>query len=510
MSQPIRMRTAALVVAGSVLLSRILGLFREALLAALLGSSAETDLYFQAFLLPDILNYLVAGAFLTITLVPILARHVEQGDEEAANRAFTSVFRFVAWAVVALTVLMWVLAPRIVSLVWPDSADADRLVDMTRLVLPAQLFLVLGALFMAVQYTKKKFVVPAAAPLIYNLGIIAGGLVGLAVDDPKPEFFLIGAVAGAFVGNFALQWWGARRTGLEFRRPQKGDSAIGEYLTLAIPLMVGQSIAVLDEQFVRIFPQEDVAATTYLTFARRLTMVPIGVIAQAAGIAAFPFLAGLHARGAREEMIETTGRAARKTLFVAGLAAAGLIVLARPAVNLIYGYGEFTTEDADVVSGLVAIYAFTIPAWGMHQLLVRHFYAKRKMWTPVLIGTIFTVIAVPTWLLLGDALGVGGFALASTLVITAYALGMLIAWGYDSGQQVVRDLAPAFFRALVAAGFAALVGIPLVNAMAGTGDVENLEWLGIALVGGMTSLAAYLGASWAMRSREMSEVLTRS
>ena len=504
------MRTAALVVAGSVLLSRILGLFREALLAALLGSSAETDLYFQAFLLPDILNYLVAGAFLTITLVPILAKHIERGDDVAADRAFTSVFRFVAWAVVGLTALMWIFAPQLVQLVFPESTDPERLVDMTRLVLPAQVFLVLGALFMAVQYTKKRFVIPAAAPLVYNLGIIGGGLVGLAVGDPEPEFFLVGAVVGAFIGNFALQWWGALRTGLQFRRPEKGDSAIGEYLTLAVPLMVGQSIAVLDEQFVRIFAQDETAATTYLTFARRTTMVPIGVIAQAAGIAAFPYLASLHARGAGAELVETTGRAARKTLFVAGLAAAGLIVLAKPVVNLIYGYGEFTAEDAEIVAGLVAIYAFTIPAWGMHQLLVRHFYAKRKMWTPVVIGTIFTAVAIPTWLILGDAFGVEGFALASTLVITAYALGMLIAWGFDSGQQAVRDLAPAFFRALVAAGFAALVGIPLVNAMVGPDELGNLEWLGIAAVGGMTSLAAYLGASWALRSREMTEVLSRS
>ena len=504
------MRTAAFVVAASVLLSRVLGLLREALLAALLGSNAETDLYFQAFTLPDILNYLVAGAFLTITLVPILARHLEQGDTLAADRAFTSVFRFVAWFVLALTVVMWILTPQIVDVVFPESADAERLIYMTRLVLPAQVFLVLGALFMAVQYTKKRFFIPAAAPLIYNLGIIGGGLIGLAVGDPEPEFFLIGAVVGAFLGNFALQWFGARRAGMVFRRPLEGQSAIGEYLTLAIPLMVGQSIAVLDEQFIRIFAQADEAATTYLSFARKLNMVPIGVIAQAAGVAAFPFLAGLYARGAISDMVETTGRAARKTIFVAGLATAGLIVLAEPAVNMIYRYGEFTSEDAAIVAGLVGIFAMSIPAWGLHQLLVRHFYAKRKMWTPVVIGTVFSVIAIPVWILLGDALGVEGFALASTVVMTAYALGMLIAWGFDSGWPAVRQLAPAFVRALVAAGFAALVGLPLVNAMIGEGDLRSWEWVGVVAIGGMTSLAAYLGASWAMRSKEMTEVITRT
>jgi putative peptidoglycan lipid II flippase len=217
------MGTAAAVVAGSVLLSRILGLGRDALLAGLIGAGTEADLYFDSFLIPDILNYFVAGAYLTITLVPILSRHIERGDHEGASRAFTSVFRFVALAIVALTVSMWLFAGPLVDLIFPRVAESERLIGLTRLVLPAQVFLVLGALLMAVQYTHKRFIIPAAAPLIYNLGIIAGGLVGWAMGDPSPESFLIGAVAGAAIGNFGLQWIGARRTGTWFLRPRRGE-----------------------------------------------------------------------------------------------------------------------------------------------------------------------------------------------------------------------------------------------------------------------------------------------
>ena len=96
MSRPLRMGAAAAVVAGSVLFSRLLGLARETLLASLIGVNVEGDLYRQAFTIPDFLNYLLAGAYLTITLIPILSRHLEQGDDEGANRAFSSVFRFVA------------------------------------------------------------------------------------------------------------------------------------------------------------------------------------------------------------------------------------------------------------------------------------------------------------------------------------------------------------------------------------------------------------------------------
>lgn len=509
MTQPIRMRTAAAVVAASVLLSRILGLGRDALLATLIGVDAESDLYFDAFLIPDILNYFVAGAYLTITLVPILSRHLERGDNDSASRAFTSVFRFVAVAVVGLTALMWVFAGPLIDVVFPEVPDPERLVSMTRLVLPAQIFLVVGALLMAVQYTHKRFLIPAAAPLVYNLGIIAGGLIGWAAGEPTPEAFLIGAVVGAGIGNFALQWFGARRTGTWLVPTRRDESAVGEYLLLALPLMIGQSVAVLDEQFVRIFGQVDEGVTAALSFARRLNMVPVGVIAQAAGVAAFPFLAGLAARGANDELVETTGRAARKTLFVAAAATAGLVVVARPLVRLLFQYGEFSAADADQVARLLTIYAFSIPAWGMHQLLVRHFYAKRRMWTPVLIGTLFTIIAIPVWLGLYDAMGVEGFALASTLVMVGYALGMLIAWGFDSGWEAVRRLAPAFARGMFAAAVAGGFGYLLVDRMLPDEGITVLSALGVGSLGGLTTLAAFLGISALLRAPEMREVLSR-
>jgi putative peptidoglycan lipid II flippase len=508
MSRPIRMRTAAAVIAASVLLSRILGLGRDALLAALFGTTAEADLYFQAFLIPDLLNYLLAGAYLTITLVPILSRHLEEGNTEEASRAFTSVFRFVTLLIIGLTLLMWLFAGALVDLVFPEASDPDRLVTMTRLVLPAQVFLVSGALLMAVQYTHKRFVIPAMAPLVYNLGIIGGGVVGWASGEATPEAFLIGAVVGAAVGNFGLQWLGARRTGT-WLVPTRGHSAIGEYLVLAIPLMIGQSVAVLDEQFVRFFGQADTGATAALSFARRLNMVPVGVIAQAAGVAAFPFLAGLFARGAHDELVETTSRAARKTMFVAAAAMAGLIVLARPLVTLIYEYGEFSDADADLVASLLTIYAFSIPAWGLHQLLARHFYAKRKMWTPVVVGTLFSIVAIPMWYGLYQMMGIEGYALASTIVMITYALGLLIAWGYDSGWAPVKRLAPAFLRAMFSAAVAAGLGLLVANALIGTDPLTVTSGIGVALVAGLTTLAAFLGVSWLTRSPEIREVLRR-
>lgn len=507
MKPPIRMGVAAAVVSGGILLSRLLGLLRESLIAGLIGVNAEGDLYRHAFAIPDFLSYLLAGAYLTITLIPILSRHLEAGDKEATDRAFTSVFRFVAIGIVALTALMWVAAPIFVDLVFPTiTADHDRLVNLTRIVLPAQVFLVLGSVLVAAQYTHRRFVIPALAPLIYNLGIIGGGVAGAALGEASPESFLWGAVAGSALGNFALQWFGAKRTGVKLVPVPKGTSAVGEYLILALPLMLGQSVAVLDEQFVRWFGQIEVGAASALSFARQINMVPIGVIAQAAGVAAYPFLARLASGEKISELNSTTERAAKNTVFVAAGATAVLVVLAGPAVRLLYEYGKTTDADVGTISTLLIIYAFSIPAWGLHQLLSRHFYAKRRMWVPVGIGTAATVVAIPTWLLLYDRMGVNGFALASTLVMTGYALGLLVAWGTDAGWAGVRRIAPSFLRGLVAAGAAASIGIPVVNAFNPDTNPGFLANAGVAGLGAVTTLAAFLLVAWILRAPELNSV----
>jgi putative peptidoglycan lipid II flippase len=273
--------------------------------------------------------------------------------------------------------------------------------------------------------------------------------------------------------------------------------------------MLGQSVAVLDEQFVRLFGQIDVGATAALSFARQLNMVPIGVIAQAAGVAAFPFLARLAAGGDLEELSRTTGRAARNTVFAAAAAMAALVVLARPLVSMLYQHGEFTAADGSLVARLLVLYSFSIPAWGLHQILSRHFYAKRMMWRVVLIGTAGTLIAIPVWLGLYSAMGVEGFALASTLIMTAYALALLVAWGLDSGWSPVKALVPSILRGLLAAGVAAAVAYPIVSLMFAAEFIELWEAIAAVALGGLTTIAVFLGVSYLLRAPELRDLLRR-
>ncbi|MGD2051084.1 MAG: murein biosynthesis integral membrane protein MurJ [Acidimicrobiia bacterium] len=455
-----RMGTAALIVSGGVLLSRILGQVRDVVFASMLGADGITDQYVAAFTIPDFLNYLLAGGFLSITFIPIFARYLADDDEEGGWAALTAIIRPIAVAITALVAIGVVLAPVIVDVLFPrfTPEQVDATVRLTRIVLPAQLFFVVGALFTAVQYTKGVFTIPTLAPIIYNLGIIAGG-VGYAVvtGDPDPEGFVWGALIGAFVGNFALQWWGARRVGMRFSHGLSWrHPALREYLLIALPLMIGQSIVVLDETFMRIFGQYvGSGAQTELRYARQTMLVPVGVIAQAAAVAAYPFLARLFAEGRIDAMKATVDKALRYVVVLA-MAATGLVAaMSTPIVRALFQRYEFTAADTAATAAALFCYAFAIPLWGMLQILNRAFYARREMWTPVVVGTTATLAAIPIYAILQNAYGLRGVAIASAVVLAIYTAILTTVWYGDAdGIRRIRRVAAVAGKAvpLVVAG----------------------------------------------------------
>jgi putative peptidoglycan lipid II flippase len=429
MSRTPRIGTAAAIVAGGVLLSRILGFGRDLTMAVILGRTAETDLYQYAFTIPDYAFYLVAGGFLSITLIPILAARVEAGDDPGRDRAFTAVFRTVAGILGTLTVVAAIAAPSLVDLVFPEvtGESARRLVFMTRLALALQVLFALGALFSAVQFTYRRFLIPTLGPILYNLGIIVGGLTGHLSGSASPEAFLFGGLGGAAVGSFGLQWWGARRLGIRFVPTGGRDPAVREYLSLALPLMIGQTVIALDEQWPRLFGQFGPDGTaTGLQYARRLMMLPVGVVAQAAGVAAYPFLARLAARGDDTELRNTVDRSVRMGVVVAVPVTIVVVVLSPVWVRLALQYRAFTAEDTDVVAPLLSLYALAVPFWVVHQVITRAFYARRRMWPPVVVGTAITLVTVPTlFLVAGDGRGI---AAVSAGAVALYAMTIGIVW----------------------------------------------------------------------------------
>jgi len=169
---------AAIVVGGGILLSRLLGIIRDMIFAWMLGADGVTDVYVAAFRIPDFANYLLAGGFLTITFIPIFAKYLADDEEDAGWVGFTAILRWLAVGIAVLIAIAWVATPSLVSWLYPDFTpdQVDTTIHLTRIVLPAQFAFVVGAMFAAVQYAKGVFTIPTLAPIIYNLGIITGGV----------------------------------------------------------------------------------------------------------------------------------------------------------------------------------------------------------------------------------------------------------------------------------------------------------------------------------------------
>jgi putative peptidoglycan lipid II flippase len=500
-----RMGYAALIVAGGTLLSRALGLLRQVIFAWLLGAGSAGDEYFVAFVIPDFLNHLLAGAYMAITLIPILTRRFATGDEEDAWRAFWAVARvLLIGSVVLLAASMPFVSP-VLRAVEPGFSDAQvaEAARLTRIILPAQIFFILGQLFTAVQFARERFVVATLGPLVYNLGIILGGLAGgLGREEPTADGFAWGALAGAFVGIFLLQWWGARRCGLRFPTGSlRRHPAVGRYFALAIPLMLGQSLVVIDEQLGRTFGSlVSDGGVSWLAFGRQVMLVPVGVIAQAAGVATYPFLARLAAEGKLQEMARAVTRALRYIVVFSLAAAAGLMALSVPVVRALYERGSFDAADTVATAGTVVFFSLGIPMWGLQQILARGFYAREQMWAPVIIGTAATAAAVPIYWGLQKAMGVNGLALASSIAITLYTVALAVVWYRRTGGEEARAVGATTLRALPLAALAGLAAWGAAQGLLGLfADPGFWPSLAALAAGGVVLAALTFGPPWARR-----------
>ena len=268
---------------------------------------------------------------------------------------------------------------------------------------------------------------PALTPLIYNGCII---LVGLAFarffERPGMEGFCWGVLIGAFLGSFILPLWAVYEGGLRLRFTLR-HPLLKKLLWLALPLALGQSLVALDEQFNRVFgSMAGAGAVSMLNYARRLMLVPVGVVAQAAGVASFPFLAELMARKDYVRFDETLKSALRNVLSVLIPLSAWMILGAAPLVRLIYQQGDFSVSNTLETGMLLRIMLISVAFWGIQQMIGRAFYARQNTVTPALVGTVVTFLVLPLYWLLSRKFGAAGVAMTGTTGVVAYAF--LLGW----------------------------------------------------------------------------------
>lgn len=503
---------ASLIMMSSVLLSRVIGLLREVFIAYAGGAKGEVDAYQMAFLLPEILNHVVATGFLSITFIPIFNQYLAKDMEDEGWKIFSLILTSFGSLLLLLIIMAWFWADHLVGLFGPgihDPVIKALAVRMTRIVLPAQFFFFVGGLFMAVQFAKERFLLAALAPLLYNLGIILGGL--LLGPWIGIEGFAWGVLGGAVAGNFVVQWVGARRVGMNFTLGLNiSHPDLRRYLFLTLPLILGLTMTFSTEFFFRFFgsymPKGTIAA---LNYGLRVMLILVGLFGQALGTASYPFMSRLVAEGRMEEMNNLLNRTLGFLALVIPFSVL-LMVLRHEVVLILFQRGRFDAAATALTSQLLPFLLLGAFAFSAQTVVVRGYYAMQDTLFPALFGTAAVMVSLPFYLLGMQKLGSSGVALGVSLSALVQVSVLYVLWNRRSGNRDSRQVYArvgritllSVFLGIVLEGFGktALSGIDS-NSL--TGALSR-----IVVSGALFLPLLYLGG-WIMRIEEIADVLVK-
>jgi putative peptidoglycan lipid II flippase len=492
---------ASLIWGVSILLSRVVGIVREAVIGRTIGSEGDADVYWAAFVLPDFLNYLLAGGALSLVFIPIFSRYLSEGSEEEGWNAFGVISSFLLLALSGIVVLGWFYAPELVDLIAPgfNGEQKTDLVRLTRIVLPAQIFHFQGGLLAATLQAKDRHVLPALAPLVYTASIVGVGL--LFWDSQGADAFAWGVLVGSILGPFGLPLIGNLRAGMQWRPSLNlKNKDFRSYIWLSLPVMLGFSVVVVDDWMFKRFGSLQEGVVSQLQYAKTLMKVPMGVFGLATGVAAFPTLSRLMAKGKTVEAYNTLVRACRLMLILAFAAQAALTCAGEQVATVIYGTDRFSPETLHAIGLYTGILCLALGAWSAQTVIARGFYAMQNTWTPTIVGTVIMVLAYPIYAWAGKTHGGLGLACVSSTAISLYVivLGVLLR------RKIAGPNSPRISE----------IVFPMIAAVAlGIGAGEGLEYLlptmPVLLDGalvGLTAIGVCLGAAWLFRVREVAEV----
>ncbi len=512
-----RMAGAAAVMMASMFASRVLGFVRDAIISGKFGQGAGSDVYYAAFNVPDLLFYLIAGGALSSAFIPVFTEKITLGRRQEAWRIFSTVACVMSLVVSGVVVAGELLAHQLVRLTSYGFAPEliPETVRLTRIVLPAQLCFFLGGLMMGAQQAHGKFLVPSLGPNIYNVGIIVGGMaLGSTLG---PEGLCWGALGGAIIGNFVIQLIGVRKLGMRFTPSLAWrDPDVMRVWKLMLPVIFGIALPQVSMLFNKIFASSlGQGPVSALQRGALLMQAPLGIFGQALAIAIFPTMAAQAARKDFGGMRNTVNQGMRFVLFLTIPSSVGLVLLGHPAIALWLQHGVFRQADTDMVVVALTYYSIGLFAWAAQGVLSRGFYALQDTVTPVVVGTVVTLIFIPTNLFFmnGLHLGIVGLPLATTVAATLHmlAMGTVLSRRLSGigAAGIVRSAALICAASAIAgaAGWAALRLIDLAPAIGNGLAAVKLGALLRLLAGGGVFVGVYCGAAFALRMDETSQIV---
>lgn len=519
-----RITGRAAIVALGTLTSRVLGLGRDLVLAALF-SRAATDAFLVAFQIPNLLRQLLAEGAVQTAVLPVLTKTREQQGEQAARSYFRAIRGLSLVVLCLVTALGMLFASDLVDLFAAGFRDRpgqhERAVQLTRWVFPYIFFMGTAALGLAALNTHKRFVVTSFAPALLNVSFIVFALLLPGWLGARGYERILAMAIGALIGGalqVMAQWPSLRAIGY-FEPPSLrwNDSAVRETVRRLGPTLLGVGVYYVDVIVGRrLLSELGEGPISYFGFALRLCDFPQGIFVMALQTATLPSLALLVAKDHLDEVAKTCAFGVRLALFV-GIGATGLfVVLAEPIVALLFQRGQFGPEATRETARALMAQGLGIWTVAVVRQLVAVYFALGDTRTPVWIAAVDLGVFVALALGLRGPLGHVGISLA---VSGAGLAQMGLLW-LRLGKHLPRRYGGEIARSGLRSGAAALVGAALAwLSIRWLGTYDLLEagraaggWRGEALkalpamLGSAAFCAGFLGASLLSKSPELATV----
>ena len=430
---------AAMTVSGMTLLSRITGLIRETLTARLLGAGIDSDAFFIAFRIPNLLRRLFAEGAFSQAFVPILSQTRTQEGEAATADLVSKTATVLMWVLLLLTIVGVVGAPWVVWMmasglegVNPDSYALTVL--LTRWMFPYILFISMVALASGVLNTYRHFSVPAVTPVLLNLSFIVAVLV-VAPYLSKPVYAMAGAVMVGGILQLAVQLPVMAKLNVLphvgftwFRvRQAVSDPRVRRILTQMLPASLAVSVAQISLIInTNIASHLGSGSVSWISFGDRLMEFPTAMLGVALGTVLLPTLSRASAAGDEQQYRAMLDWGLRLTLLLALPAAVGLATMAVPLTAILFHYGRFNEHDLLMTSHAVLAYSVGLLGLIAVKVLAPGFYAKQDVRTPVKIGIAVVIATQLMNLVFVPMFGHAGLPLAVGLGATLNALTLLL------------------------------------------------------------------------------------
>ncbi|HEV2230409.1 MAG TPA: murein biosynthesis integral membrane protein MurJ [Steroidobacteraceae bacterium] len=489
---------AASVVGLAVLCSRVLGLVREQVFAALFGGGRIMDAFTIAFRIPNLLRDLFAEGALSTAFVTTFSKTVATEGEAAAWRLADKVATLTAVTLSTITVLGIVFAPWLVEVLAPGFAGekAALTVTLTRVMYPFILLVSLAALVMGMLNARNVFGLPAMASSFFNLGSIVGGVVlGYWLDPHFGTRAILGLAIGTLIGGalqLTVQLPGLARLGYRFHPDFKWrDAGVRAILSLMGPSVIAASTTQVNVLVNSVFASQLGDGPTYwLNIAFRVMQLPLGVFGVALGTVALPLLSRMAATGQHGVFRSELARGMRLAFLLTIPSSIGLMALADPIMSVLYQHGKFTAHQTAEAAGALRYYAIGLCGYAALKVLVNAFYAIDRRKTPMVVSFIAVALNLALNWIFTVQLGWGhrGLAFSTSCVATSNFLILYLLMRAHLGRLESRAMAALLARV-------GLASLALLAIAWGGGQLLLGEWAVQSFWPKLASLTLVIGCA---------------